>query len=141
MPLEPTVPEWTPPRSLLDTDVVLPGVLGAFFLAAAPLVWAGAHGVVAGYLVLYWGGIAAIAVGAVLAFIVGLFPLGALSLGGIAWVATERTALAVGPSFGWAAVAFAAAAALILPGAIRRARAVMADRLRWRRTKGGSVEP
>ncbi|HXQ95172.1 MAG TPA: hypothetical protein VN864_08420 [Thermoplasmata archaeon] len=141
MPLEPSTSEWTPPPSLLDTAIVLPGILGAFLVAAAPLLWAGTHGTLAGYLVLYWGGIGAIAVGAVLAFFVGLFPLGTLSLGGILWIVVERVALAVGPPFGWAAVGLAAVGLILLPGAVQKVRAVTAARVEWGRTKGGSVEP
>jgi hypothetical protein len=141
MPLEPPVPEWTPEPNFFDGVVVVPIVFGAFLVAAAPLVWAGAHGVIAAELVLYWGGIAAIVLGVVAAFLLGFFSFGALSLGGILWVALERLTLATGPSFGWSAVPLAVVGLIVLPGALRRARAIAAARQEWRRTKGGSVPP
>ncbi|MCI4326882.1 MAG: hypothetical protein L3K16_04515 [Thermoplasmata archaeon] len=141
MPLEAEVPEWVPEPSLLDGRIVVPGVLGAFLVAAAPLLWLGATGRVDGYLVLYWGGIVALLVGAVCAFVVGLFTLGTISLGGIAWVGIERFALAVGPPIVWGAPVVVVVGVLLLPAPLLKARKVAAARLDWRRTKGGSVAP
>ena len=141
MPLEPPVPDWTPPPSLLDGEILVPGLVGVFLLVGAPLLWVGAHGAVGGYLVLYWGGILAIGVGVVLAFIVGLFTLGSFALGGIVWVVIERVALAVGPGVGWGAPVLAVVGLVLLVGPVRRGRTVAAARLEWQRTKGGSVAP
>jgi hypothetical protein len=141
LPLDTPVPDWTPPPSFLDGPIVVPGLFGVFLLVAAPLLWFGAHGAVGGYLVLYWVGIVAILVGLVCAFLVGLFNLATISLGGIAWVVLERVALAVGPSFGWAAVGLVVLGVVLVVGPARRLRQVAAAREAWSKTKGGSVPP
>jgi hypothetical protein len=141
VPLETEVSEWIPEPRLLDGAIVGPGVFGAFLLAAGPLLWLGSHGRVDGYLVLYWGGILALLVGVVFAFVIGLFTLGTISLGGIAWVVLERIALAIGSPIAWVALVVGVVGLVLLPRPILRARTVAAARLDWQRTKGGSVAP
>ena len=125
----------------LDARLVVPAAIGLGLLSAAPLLWVGTHGSTAGLLVLFYGGILGIVIGAVLAFVVGVFVLGTISLAGIAWLALERSALVLGPSFGWGALALVAVGLLLLPAPYRRARDVAAARRAWKQLKGGSVPP
>jgi hypothetical protein len=119
------VPSEAPPdpAGFLDGRILVPGIVAIFLLVAAPLLWAGTHGIVDGYLVLYWVGILAI------------------SMGGIVWLLLERVALAIGSVFGWAAPVLLVIGALLLPDPARRLRAVVEERRAWARMKGGSVPP
>ncbi|HKV89639.1 MAG TPA: hypothetical protein VJQ43_00380 [Thermoplasmata archaeon] len=138
-PSAPDEPSLSP--DYLESRIVVPGVLGLVLLAAAPLVWVGARGSVAGLLVLYYGGILCIVAGVVLAFIVGVFVLGTVAVGGIIWIGLERTTLAFGPAFGWTALALAACGLILLVGPSRRARVVAQHRRAWNELRGGSVPP
>jgi hypothetical protein len=137
------VPSEAPPdpAGFLDGRILVPGIVAIFLLVAAPLLWAGTHGIVDGYLVLYWVGILAIVLGVALAFVVGVVPLAAISMGGIVWLLLERVALAIGSVFGWAAPVLLVIGALLLPDPARRLRAVVEERRAWARMKGGSVPP
>jgi hypothetical protein len=125
----------------VDGRIVVPTVGGVTLLGAGTLLWAGSHGIVGGYLALFYGGILAILVGLVFAFFVGVFVLGAISLAGVFWIALERTALFLGPGLGWASPFLFVAGLVLLPGPLRRIRAVAADRRRFEGLKGGSVPP
>jgi hypothetical protein len=139
--VEATPSEPTFARGYLDARLVVPLVFGVGLLLAAPLLWAGTHGSPGGLLALFYGGILAIAVGAVFAFFVGLFVLGSVSLIGMVWVATERLALALGPTVGWGAAALALVGAVLIPTSYRRWREVARARRAWSELKGGSVPP
>jgi hypothetical protein len=125
----------------LDARILVPGIGGPSMIAAASLVWAGSHGVVGGYLVLFYGGIVAIVVGILVALTLGVIGFGAISLAGLLWFALERAALVVGPTIGWAAPVLVLAGVLVLPGPLRAARATAEERRRFRELKGGSVPP
>lgn len=125
----------------LSGRIVLPGLGGAFLVSAAGLLWAGSHGWVGGYLVLFYGGILGIGIGLALAFVVGAFTLGVVSLGGLFWLVLERVAIAVGPVFGWAAPVLVVLGVVLLPAPLRRFRALAAEQRRWNELKGGSVPP
>ena len=129
------------PAGYLSGRIVVPGLGAAFVLSAAGLLWAGSHGWVGGYLVLFYGGILGIGIGLALAFVVGAFTLGVVSLGGLFWLVLERVALAVGPAFGWAAPVLVVLGIVVLPAPLRRLRAVVAEQRRWSELKGGSVPP
>jgi hypothetical protein len=125
----------------LDARILVPGIGGPGMVAAAGLLWAGAHGAVAGYLVLFYGGILAVAAGVGVALALGVVGLGVISLVGLLWFTLERVALAVGPGFGWAAPVLLVAGLIVLPGPVRAARATAEARRRFRELKGGSVPP
>src|SRR4029077_4679762 len=134
----------TPPEEsagYLDARILVPGIGGPGLVAAAGLLWAGTPGGVAGDRVLFFGGILAVAAGVGVALALGVVGLGVISLLGLLWFTLERVALAVGPSFGWAAPVLLLAGLLVLPRPVRAARANAEARGRFRELKGGSVPP
>jgi hypothetical protein len=137
----PSAPEEAGLPDYLTPQVVVPATFGLALAVSAPLVWAGSLGVGGALLVLFYGGLLLLALGLVLAFLVGLFVLGVLSLAGVGWILLDRLVILAGPPFGVAAVVLAVVGLLLLPRPFARLREIARVRKAWNEQTGGSVPP